>query len=99
LPVGATQTSLGHFSTGSITLYTATTDTLTFTACGLPGVNVSVPVSHAATVGAIALSGTDSAPGAGATPALTNLQCPNGTGAAVACSPVFAFFYDAYGND
>ncbi len=97
LPAGlVAEDSTGVYTTDGgdqITLYKEGINNLTFTACtGNLQVGGNVTVNPAA-VNAIYLSTTNSAPASH----LTTVGCSEGT--TVSCAPLYAFAWDAYGNE
>ena len=99
-PAPAGQSGTGLYTTGSITLYNSGTETLNFSACSL-NESLNVSVSHG-DADSIYLSTTNSAPAVkdlATDIEAGELLCANsGSGLDVSCSPIYAFFWDQYGN-
>ena len=92
MPADSGQGSLGTYTTGNITLYSEGSNTVTFTACGLAGLDESITVNESS-INNIWLDDTDSAPASH----LTDIACS--VGSTVTCPTLYAFAWDLYGNE
>jgi hypothetical protein len=97
LPTAVAQDTLGHYTTGNITLYKSGSQTLTFTACGY-STTATVSV-NAAAQNSVRLSTTDNDASPPAT--LSEVYCPFTTASttnSVTCPTIYAYNLDTYGN-
>jgi hypothetical protein len=103
------QGSVGVYTTGNITLFKSGVQNIRLTACGIGPQNVAITVNPAATgPNGIYLSTTsytlsnDAAVNAGVSSHLAEVKCNDtnatGTDAGISCAPIYAYFWDAYGN-
>ncbi|MCP4090297.1 MAG: hypothetical protein GY746_10950, partial [Gammaproteobacteria bacterium] len=94
------ETSPGLYTSGNITLVKAGTNTLDFNACTLTLDAQTITVTPDPTVATVAVHTTDSDPGyAGGLSELLCTDDASDTDSSVDCAALYAYEYDAHGNN